>query len=163
MRTCDSHIVQRGVRSREVTQCHKEASRGFEPRSLDSESRVLTVTPRGQVARRRFAAFAQSPNKRERRKKQNKQDVARSDAKAKTMVSLLAFRKIAKQNCQQMPVNACGLPKTRTTRDPSDRCGIRPRSQWSAVTSPDAWEKGTHRGARTHDHKVKSLALCRLS
>ena len=25
----------------------KEASRGFEPRSLDSESRVLTVTPRG--------------------------------------------------------------------------------------------------------------------
>ena len=28
---------------------HKEASRGFEPRSLDSESRVLTVTPRGRV------------------------------------------------------------------------------------------------------------------
>ena len=27
----------------------KEASRGFEPRSLDSESRVLTVTPRGQL------------------------------------------------------------------------------------------------------------------
>ena len=27
----------------------KEASRGFEPRSLDSESRVLTVTPRGQM------------------------------------------------------------------------------------------------------------------
>ena len=26
-----------------------KASRGFEPRSLDSESRVLTVTPRGQV------------------------------------------------------------------------------------------------------------------
>ena len=26
-----------------------QASRGFEPRSLDSESRVLTVTPRGQV------------------------------------------------------------------------------------------------------------------
>ena len=23
--------------------------------------------------------------------------------------------------------------------------------------------KSTHRGARTHDHKVKSLALCRLS
>ena len=33
-----------------------EASRGFEPRSLDSESRVLTVTPRGRVlyARCRF-------------------------------------------------------------------------------------------------------------
>ena len=29
---------------------HK-ASRGFEPRSLDSESRVLTVTPRGQMLR----------------------------------------------------------------------------------------------------------------
>jgi hypothetical protein len=28
---------------------HIKASRGFEPRSLDSESRVLTVTPRGQV------------------------------------------------------------------------------------------------------------------
>ena len=28
---------------------YKEASRGFEPRSLDSESRVLTVTPRGQL------------------------------------------------------------------------------------------------------------------
>ena len=27
----------------------KEASRGFEPRSLDSESRVLTVTPRGRL------------------------------------------------------------------------------------------------------------------
>ena len=26
-----------------------KASRGFEPRSLDSESRVLTVTPRGQM------------------------------------------------------------------------------------------------------------------
>ena len=26
-----------------------QASRGFEPRSLDSESSVLTVTPRGQV------------------------------------------------------------------------------------------------------------------
>ena len=30
-----------------------EASRGFEPRSLDSESRVLTVTPRGRLAARR--------------------------------------------------------------------------------------------------------------
>jgi hypothetical protein len=29
--------------------CAHKASRGFEPRSLDSESRVLTVTPRGQV------------------------------------------------------------------------------------------------------------------
>ena len=28
----------------------QKASRGFEPRSLDSESRVLTVTPRGQVS-----------------------------------------------------------------------------------------------------------------
>ena len=27
----------------------QKASRGFEPRSLDSESRVLAVTPRGQV------------------------------------------------------------------------------------------------------------------
>ena len=27
----------------------ENASRGFEPRSLDSESRVLTVTPRGQL------------------------------------------------------------------------------------------------------------------
>ena len=31
---------------------HK-ASRGFEPRSLDSESRVLTVTPRGRLVARR--------------------------------------------------------------------------------------------------------------
>ena len=29
----------------------QKASRGFEPRSLDSESRVLTVTPRGQMLR----------------------------------------------------------------------------------------------------------------
>ena len=29
----------------------QKASRGFEPRSLDSESRVLTVTPRGRGAR----------------------------------------------------------------------------------------------------------------
>ena len=27
----------------------KKTSRGFEPRSLDSESRVLTVTPRSQL------------------------------------------------------------------------------------------------------------------
>ena len=32
----------------------QEASRGFEPRSLDSESRMLTVTPRGQVRISRF-------------------------------------------------------------------------------------------------------------
>ena len=31
------------------THGHNEVSHGFEPRSLDSESRVLTVTPRGQV------------------------------------------------------------------------------------------------------------------
>ena len=37
-----SAIWQRG-------KLQKEASRGFEPRSLDSESRVLTVTPRGQL------------------------------------------------------------------------------------------------------------------
>ena len=28
----------------------KKASRGFEPRLLDSESRVLTVTPRGHLS-----------------------------------------------------------------------------------------------------------------
>ena len=28
---------------------HEEVPRGFEPRSLDSESRVLTVTPRDQM------------------------------------------------------------------------------------------------------------------
>ena len=55
-----------------------EASRGFEPRSLDSESRVLTVTPRGHIHSKatplqsihehvisiithRFAIFAQPP------------------------------------------------------------------------------------------------------
>jgi hypothetical protein len=32
----------------------QKASRGFEPRSLDSESKVLTVTPRGQL---KLAAF----------------------------------------------------------------------------------------------------------
>ena len=31
----------------------KELSRGFEPRSLDSESRVLTVTPREQLLKSR--------------------------------------------------------------------------------------------------------------
>ena len=30
-------------------QSGRKASRGFEPRSLDSESRMLTVTPRGQM------------------------------------------------------------------------------------------------------------------
>ena len=28
---------------------------------------------------------------------------------------------------------------------------------------PSFLDQNTHRGARTHDHKVKSLALCRLS
>ena len=32
-----------------TTESMAKASRGFEPRSLDSESRVLTVTPRGQL------------------------------------------------------------------------------------------------------------------
>ena len=33
------------------------------------------------------------------------------------------------------------------------------------LTGPSLFheEKNTHRGARTHDHKVKGLALCRLS
>ena len=30
-------------------------------------------------------------------------------------------------------------------------------------TRQDATTKNTHRGARTHDHKVEGLALCRLS
>ena len=35
----------------DILQAHwRKASRGFEPRSLDSESRVLPVTPRGQVS-----------------------------------------------------------------------------------------------------------------
>ena len=34
----------------------QKASRGFEPRSLDSESRVLTVTPRGHL-KTRFLCF----------------------------------------------------------------------------------------------------------
>ncbi len=33
----------------------------------------------------------------------------------------------------------------------------------SGVTWRSAAFKRTHRGARTHDHKVKGLALCRLS
>ena len=32
-----------------MTASQTKASRGFEPRSLDSESRVLTVTPRGHL------------------------------------------------------------------------------------------------------------------
>ena len=35
-----------------VTRSAKKASRGFEPRSLDSESSVLTVTPRGLLTTR---------------------------------------------------------------------------------------------------------------
>ena len=33
----------------------------------------------------------------------------------------------------------------------------------SGVGKLEMRKKGTHRGARTHDHKVKGLALCRLS
>ena len=76
---------------------HKKASRGFEPRSLDSESRVLTVTPRGQV---------------------------------KTLEWSI-------------------------------------RNNWTAMLNITqefkSMQESTHRGARTHDHKVKSLALYRLS
>ena len=36
-----------------MTERQTKASRGFEPRSLDSESRVLTVTPRGHMLGRR--------------------------------------------------------------------------------------------------------------
>ena len=32
-----------------VQENHHEVSRGFEPRSLDSESRVLTITPRDHL------------------------------------------------------------------------------------------------------------------
>ena len=38
-----------------VRACRQEASRGFELRSLDSESRVLAVTPRGRLIRDRTA------------------------------------------------------------------------------------------------------------
>ena len=38
----------------------RKASRGFEPRSLDSESRVLTVTPRGQLPDFGVGAFGGS-------------------------------------------------------------------------------------------------------
>ena len=48
----DSHILQPNISSKGETQ--KKTSRGFEPRSLDSESRVLTVTPRGPVVIRRM-------------------------------------------------------------------------------------------------------------
>ena len=44
--TCDR---VRPLRDQTTQKAWQEASRGFEPRSLDSESRVLTVTPRGQV------------------------------------------------------------------------------------------------------------------
>ena len=48
-----------GARSKRIYpvylgQIHNKVSRGFEPRSLDSESRVLTVTPRGPVVIRRM-------------------------------------------------------------------------------------------------------------
>ena len=36
------------------TRTEKKVLRGFEPRSLDSESRVLTVTPRGQLQGKGF-------------------------------------------------------------------------------------------------------------
>ena len=36
----------------------RETSRGFEPRSLDSESRVLTVTPRGRLHRQNLGRIA---------------------------------------------------------------------------------------------------------
>ena len=42
---CKSKSFHDGIAG---AKCAK-ASRGFEPRSLDSESRVLTVTPRGQL------------------------------------------------------------------------------------------------------------------
>ena len=35
----------------------QEVSRGLEPRSLDSESRVLTLTPRDQLARFGMCAY----------------------------------------------------------------------------------------------------------
>ena len=45
---CDAALDGLAKRERLVEQpLGAEASRGFEPRSLDSESRVLTVTPRG--------------------------------------------------------------------------------------------------------------------
>ena len=46
---CGWWMLQWMVLGRAREGMEKEASRGFEPRSLDSESRVLTVTPRGHV------------------------------------------------------------------------------------------------------------------
>ena len=42
------HVMEAG-HSQPPRVAEQKASRGFEPRSLDSESRVLTVTPRGQM------------------------------------------------------------------------------------------------------------------
>ena len=40
----------------------KKASRGFEPRSLDSESRVLTVTPRGLLKTMSSRVYSRATN-----------------------------------------------------------------------------------------------------
>ena len=44
------HVIPaRPAKKVSTSESMAKASRGFEPRSLDSESRVLTVTPRGQL------------------------------------------------------------------------------------------------------------------
>ena len=49
----EAHVWLLGAVNAEAVQARRESKkvlRGFEPRSLDSESRVLTVTPRDQMA-----------------------------------------------------------------------------------------------------------------
>ena len=47
--TAGKQAGRRTSRDITVASWHAQVSRGFEPRSLDSESRVLTVTPRDQL------------------------------------------------------------------------------------------------------------------
>ena len=41
--------------------------------------------------------------------------------------------------------------------------GFLPQGGVLALSGAQSLQHSTHRGARTHDHKVKGLALCRLS
>ena len=51
----------------------------------------------------------------------------------------------------------------RSATHPQQVCPIQRHCHSMDATADENMKRDTHRGARTHDHKVKGLALCRLS
>ena len=147
VRACMRRCMRAHVRDAE-----QETSRGFEPRSLDSESRVLTVTPRGHVqthARtyKHARARLHPPHTHERTHERTFADgcVARGRTGRRRRPGTLAARAQAHQTPSRHAVATTGRPTRKATASYVARAKPTPSTagrQWlgrSAVLRAGAW------------------------